>query len=656
MARKQALGMKLEEGGHLVHGLPTLLNDFTLEARGSELSVETCARRLAMLGAVPERTEVTDNQPQLRLASKWNGVHSGRDELFCKIRWGSEKQDERTTPRTESLVQAITGLMEVHGRDSGKPRRLGLDIASVAAGVFASQGLLAALIARKRGNPIRAVETSVVHSALFFLCQHLGIATCGREFPFRSQESAPGPPFRTADGQWVELEILDVNVWIAFWTQIGVPQALLEKAWPSYLFRYLAGRCKLPEDLQNATSRHTFAELRNVAQTHGVALCRLRNYQEILNGAGSGGAGKWPSQGFMEMPWKIQQGRSEASDYFPESSEAIAGAGPLAGLRVVEVTSRLQGPLASLLLSMLGADVIKVEPQGGDIGRAAPSGPLRAGYTAFNRGKRVVEINYKSREGRAELLQLVRGADVFLHNWRVGRAEQLDLCFEALGRDNSRLIYAHASGWGKNGSEPSPIAGDFLVQAHAGCGEGLNPQDEPPFPSRLVIVDVLGGLLACEGILIGLYLRECTGRAASVDTSLLGAAMTLQDSVLRGIAAGTERNRKLGRPTWGLLDRPMATEDGYLMLDFDGAPVERRLAEVFGVEWVSDETQLGQKIVENMVNRSSVEWVQRLQNAGIAAEVVCTDLATLPSDSRIKALLEQSSTAWFPRSPWQFTS
>src|SRR3954467_2402834 len=106
----------------------------------------------------------------------------------CTLEWARGHHGD------ESVVQARSGLMLVHGRDAGMPRRLGLDVASVAAGIVASQGLLAALIARRRGISVAAVETSVLGGGLLFLLHHVAIATSGGDFPYRSSGSA-GPPF-----------------------------------------------------------------------------------------------------------------------------------------------------------------------------------------------------------------------------------------------------------------------------------------------------------------------------------------------------------------------------------------------------------------------------------------------------------------------------
>src|SRR5262249_10876466 len=237
------------------------------------------------------------------------------------------------------------------------------------------------------------------------------------------------------------------------------------------------------------------------------------------------------------------------------------GEAPLAGLRVIEATTRLQGPLATRLLQLLGAEVIRVEPIGGDIGRAAPGGAFRAAYSAYNRGKRLIELDYKQPRGPADLLELTSTADVFLHNWPDARAERLGLDATSLSAVNPAIVYTHASGWGSGHSDNGSITGDFLVQAHAACGEGLHALGGPPLPSGLTMVVVLGGLSAREGPLGALYHRETRGSGAAVETSLRAAALTLQSEILSAIATGRESGRRQGRPIPSLFYEPVQTGD-----------------------------------------------------------------------------------------------
>jgi CoA:oxalate CoA-transferase len=419
----------------------------------------------------------------------------------------------------------------------------------------------------------------------------------------------------------------------------------------------LSGRCALPMALHEATRRQTLVELCRAAQASGVVVCRVRTYSEMLaelrwsDGVARKGTDFQPC---LQAPWTIYQ-----EDVGPALAPPtpVPGDAPLSGLRVIEVTSRLQGPMAGCLLRMAGADIIKIEPLGGDFGRISPplAGKQGAAYLAYNRGKRIVEIDYKQPEGRDQIIDLVTNADIFLHNWPSGRAEKLGLDFEQLTKCNPRLVYAHASGWGRNGKEPCEIAGDYLVQAYAACGDGLNPKDELPIPTRLTIVDTIGGLLACEGILAGVYLRDQTGRGCRVDTSLLAGSLMLQSDVLKSIVLHQETDRSMGRPLWGILDRPVKTAQGFLMLSIEDERTRKRLSEICGLTSSANESMSDHDIAERLRSRAAAEWKSLLLEAGIPAAVVITDLTNLPLDSRFNGLIERvNDVCWAPSAPWQF--
>ncbi|HEU4322739.1 MAG TPA: CoA transferase [Roseiflexaceae bacterium] len=597
------------------------------------LPVQVCAEHLALLGAsrVPAAQRcsagtlaVSGEQGTLECAVSWLGQATGAVQL-----------------RGEALIQAASGLMGVHGRDRRQPQRLGLDVASVAAGIVAAQGVLAALIGRRRGMPVGGLETSVAQGALLFLGHHIALGTCAEPFPQIAPGHATGPPFRTADGQLIEIEALSFGSWIGFWQQLGVERGVLEPAWSSFVYRYLSACCALPVALHEAVGQRTLADLRRAAEETGVAICRVRSYAELLD-----------DPAVDAPPWSFGcgPGGGGATPHHPPAEPAA----PLRGMRVVELTSRLQGPLAGLLLQMLGAEVVKVEPPGGDMGKHAPplAGGLGAAYMAYNRGKQVVEIDYKQPGGRAQLADLAASADVFLHNWRSGRAEALGLDFADLSAANPRLVYAHASGWGRTVDEPAPIAGDFLVQAHAACGDGLNPLGHAAVPSRLTLVDVCGGLLACEGVLAALYRRERDGRGCRVDTSLLGAAVALQRRELAAMAAGSEQGRLRGRPGWGPLDQPVETADGALQIAADG-PLERaRLLRLLGLGQASDS-----QIADRLRARPAAEWLPQLHEAAVPAVLVRSDIGDLPHDPLLAwALVSIAGACWAPAPPWRFSA
>ncbi len=546
--------------------------------------------------------------------------------------WYGRGPQGATTPGSEACIQALSGLMELHGRDSGRPRRLGLEVASVAAGILATQGVLAGMVARGRGMALSAVHTSVLEAGCQIVTPYVAMAsTAGWTTP--PPASTPGPPFPTMEGHWVEIEVLDPADWLAFWSRFGLDGPLLGRAWHNFLNRYETATCALPPELFAVTSRQTLAELTAAAAATGVTLCRLRSPAEV--------ASDRPAP-----PWRIDP---TAVPGAPLARAQIDDRLPLAGLKVVEATRRTQGPLAGHFLQLLGADVIRIESPGGDLTRGMPplAGDMGAVFLAFNRGKRALELDLKRPAGRAELLALVASADVFLHNWRPGRAAELALDAEDCAAANPALVYAQASGWG--GIEGHPVVGtDFLVQATAAMGHFLSPPDEAPFPTRLVVADVLGALVAAEAVLAGLVLRQSSGRGCRLESSLLGATMSLEAHVLDAVASGREAGRLDGRPLWGPFDRPLDTADGLLSVTVSTDEDRARLGRVCGATWPGEAT-----IVERLRHRPAQHWEDVLLAAGIPAAVVCRDLSDL-GPGRLGDLLDPAEGCFVPAAPWQW--
>lgn len=618
---------------------------------GPSVGVQTCGRRLAQLAAVND-VSPDDDRPGPGSAAQ------ERPGIDCALSWHGRAAIHPDRPGSEAAIQALCGLMQVHGRDQGKPRRVGLEVASVAAGVFGACGILAGLVARSRGRAIARVETSVLEACLLLVSHYVAVATCSGDHPVVDGSPAPGPPFRTADDQWFEIEVLDPEAWKRFWTSLGTPDVDLGRAWTSFRLRYNRGACSLPEGLHDATARHNLADVAAIAASCGVSLCRLRSYREVVEDPGP-----WEGHPIIEdLPARRDLATGGApvppdGPSGPRRSET--GALPLEGVRVVEATNRVQGPLAGLLLQMLGADVVLVEPPGGDVARMGmpAAGDTGAFFMTFNRGKQSTELDLASPSGRVALVELVAGADVFLHNWRPGKAEEWGLDAELLASHNPRLVHAQASGWGPAKDVAHLTGTDFMVQAYAGVGDGVNPENEPPFPSRALLTDYMGGLVACEGILTGLYRREQSGRGCRVKTSLLAAAMTLQSPVLEALAAGREEGRRSGRPVWGAVDRPLEASDGFVVLSADDEPSFERLCAALDVDAAgASRADAERQVAKRLRSSPAAQAEELLVGAGIPCAVACTDPADLPADPRLSALFEPlGGTARVPASPWRFS-
>jgi crotonobetainyl-CoA:carnitine CoA-transferase CaiB-like acyl-CoA transferase len=199
--------------------------------------------------------------------------------------------------------------------------------------------------------------------------------------------------------------------------------------------------------------------------------------------------------------------------------------GPLAGTRVVDLSTIVSGPLCTQILGDLGADVVKIESKTGDTARYL-GGVRRADMTGFfaqfNRNKRSVVLDLKSEPAQAALRRLVRGADVLVENFRPEVMARLGLAWEALAAENPRLVYVSINGFGSAGPDAGQPAYDMVIQARTGFAKLLGSDAAPKLISNLV-ADKTSGLTAAWATLAALLAREKTGRGQRVEVPMLDA-------------------------------------------------------------------------------------------------------------------------------------
>jgi crotonobetainyl-CoA:carnitine CoA-transferase CaiB-like acyl-CoA transferase len=203
--------------------------------------------------------------------------------------------------------------------------------------------------------------------------------------------------------------------------------------------------------------------------------------------------------------------------------------GPLAGLRVLEVTQIMSGPTCGLLLADMGADVVKIEKlDGGDDARGYRDPQINgvsAPFMMMNRNKRGLALDLKSQDGRALLLHMVKSADVLVENFRGGTMDKLGLGFDALKAENPGLIYCTITGYGRTGPYADKGGFDLIAQGFAGLMSITGEAGRPPAKSGSAVSDMNAGILAALGILAAYIHKLKTGEGQMVDTSLSDAAL-----------------------------------------------------------------------------------------------------------------------------------
>jgi crotonobetainyl-CoA:carnitine CoA-transferase CaiB-like acyl-CoA transferase len=271
-----------------------------------------------------------------------------------------------------------------------------------------------------------------------------------------------------------------------------------------------------------------------------------------------------------------------------------ARSGPLAGMRVLELTQIMSGPTCGQLLADMGADVIKVEKlPGGDDARAYRDpqvGGVSAPFMMMNRNKRGIAVNLKHEQGRALLLRMAQDADVLVENFRGGTLERLGLGYAVLSQANPALIYCAISGYGRTGPYADKGGFDLIAQGFAGLMSITGEAGRPPAKNGNAVSDINAGILGALGILAAYIHKLKTGQGQIVDTSLSDAAL----QQLYWHAAIFFASGHSAKPTGSahVLTAPyqaFEASDGWINIGGANQSNWERIADVLGhPEWRSD--------------------------------------------------------------------
>jgi len=267
-------------------------------------------------------------------------------------------------------------------------------------------------------------------------------------------------------------------------------------------------------------------------------------------------------------------------------------AGPLEGLKVLELARILAGPWAGQTLADLGADVVKVESPEGDDTRtwgppfvqAADGGDLSAAYFhACNRGKRSITADFTTDEGRSLVRQLAASADVVIENFKVGGLAKYGLDYESLKAVNPRLIYVSITGFGQDGPYANRAGYDFLIQGMGGAMSITGDPNGQPTKTGFAMADIFSGLYAAVGILAALRRRDETGEGARIDCALMDSQVAvLANQALNFLVSGRPPKR-LGNAHPSIVPYEVfPVADGHIIIAVGNDGQFRRLCEVLG--------------------------------------------------------------------------
>jgi len=336
------------------------------------------------------------------------------------------------------------------------------------------------------------------------------------------------------------------------------------------------------------------------------------------------------------------------------SMQHDALSGPLKGVRVVDLTSHVLGPVASQILGDMGADVIKVETPRGEVNRRNGPGrhpTMSAMFMGLNRNKRSVVFDLTTKPGHEALMRLVATADVLVHNMRAHTAERLRVSYAEVSSRNPGIIYAFGAGYDQNGPRRHSPAYDDVIQGQSGVAGlvGVTIGGEPRYLPT-VLVDKLCGYVLASSIGMALFHRERTGEGQKVEVPMLETAISFL--MLEHLWGGQfdPPVAPLGYPR--LLTnhrRPYKTKDGYISLLAIKDEQWRRLFSAFGKPEAMDDprfstlaarnrdiAELYRFVGENMLTKTNAEWRAILDSAEIPNAVVA-GLQDLYEDDYLRA-------------------
>ncbi len=313
---------------------------------------------------------------------------------------------------------------------------------------------------------------------------------------------------------------------------------------------------------------------------------------------------------------------------------------PLEGIRVLDLSWVLSGPYATMVLSDLGAEVIKVEKPGtGDIARG--NAPFIDGVSSYflslNRGKKSVTIDLSSEAGKEIFLKLVERADVMVENFVPGTMERLGISYQVIKKHNPRIVYAAISGFGQTGPEAQKPALDITIQARSGIMSLTGEPGGPPIRPGASFGDIIAGLFACSGILSALIERNKSGEGQFVDISMLDCQVAVLENALERYFATGEVPQALGtrHPIFTPF-QVFKTKDSYIAVAIVGHQWPLFCATIEHIELIDDSgfetgelrtqnySTLEPILSEALKTKTAQEWQEEFEKVEIPCSLINT--------------------------------
>jgi crotonobetainyl-CoA:carnitine CoA-transferase CaiB-like acyl-CoA transferase len=372
-----------------------------------------------------------------------------------------------------------------------------------------------------------------------------------------------------------------------------------------------------------------------------------------------------------------KSGNKQARTQKPKSGQRKVG-GPLAGVRVIDLTAMVMGPYCTQIMADMGADVIKVEPPDGDQTRFISVGPARGMSGVFfncNRGKRSIVLDLRSGDGAATLRALIQTADVFIHSMRSRAIAKLGFSYQDVAAINPAIIYANCYGYGRRGPDKDRTAYDDTIQAECGLPAVQQMLTGEANFIGTIMADKITGLTAVYATMMALFHRERTGEGQEVEISMFE---TMAAFMLVEHANGAMFSPPLGPAIYPRAvapnRRPYRTRDGHISALIYNDKQWSAFMEAVQPAWASESyATLAQRaqhintvyalLAETMKERTSEEWLSLFRKLDIPASPIRTPAELFDNehlnaagffetvDSQFGPVRFPGVPTWFSRTP-----
>jgi len=629
-----------------------VLDGLTVLEWGRRPAVRACGGLLAQLGAKVLAFEgIADHDALSRFKTEQPDTDRARAGAFAEanvVLISSDRRDEPAPPPrrsgqiliditvdatgnhghwSEPLLQATAGISDITGTKDTPPTISSAPIVELQTAILAAAGILAAWPRLTTTGEGQTVSLSLVDCALNGLSSFLPLVFAGKT-PRRSGNrhpmAVPWNSYKASDG-WILLCSATDDHWVKLCALMQRPELAEGR------FAKLADRVEQSEavDVEVEAWTLTLSVKDCVAALNGAGLAAgpILTLEELAKDPNLVHR-RSVSPGAFQAPLSFLKTAQVDSRQDKVVLPSDVPSQPLAGLRVVEIGQYTTAPLAAKQLALLGAEVIKIEPPGGEASRAWPPHQDGQGYffTMNNANKRSCLLDLREDGDRETFTRLLQRTDVLIENMKSGSLDKLGFGYDRLVQLNPRLVYCGISGFGQDSAYPGRPAFDTVVQAMSGLMD-LTRAGGIPFKLGISAADVTGGIAGLFAVMCGLEQRRQTGRGAMIDLSMQDVAVWLTQTLW---------GRSSAQPHTVL---PCA--DGSIVAAAESGP----LSEIVGRDGV-------------LPRATAIELLER---AGIAASPVRT-LNEIADDNRgdgdgaIHIYVDENGRSWpLFKCPFQFT-